>query len=296
MPDPTPNSIPPATGAPNRVNAIALTYLGFGLHRDDFTVADQLNRRALVRSIAEVVAKDKPPQVFGLHGDWGSGKTSTLRAIRYQLTGEDAFGEKPADLDGGLHSGHVVTVWFEAWRYQNETAPVGALLQEMRRELSVPSRISAAAKMLGSVTVSALLDSVDKATKLIGWESAPLTPQSIRSAGEQWEKERYATALQTDSVQDVLTQAISGLLPAQRKGFPNPRVVVFKDDLDRCSAEAAFRLLEGLKIYLNLPNCLFVLGMNQQMVTEAIAEPPFPSRQDKPRKGGNHEDWIETFH
>lgn len=262
----------PAVTAPHRVNAIALDHLGYGLHRDDYTVTDQLDRRALVRAIAEVLAKDTPPQVFGLHGDWGSGKTSTLRAIRYQLTGDDTFGEKPQDLDGGLHSGHVVTVWFEAWRYQNETAPIVALIQEIRRELSRAKKIKSEAGKLGTVAVSALLDSLDKAAKLVGWESAPMSPQRIQSIGEQWEKEHYAATLQTDSVQDVLTQAITNLLPPQRKGFPTPRVVVFIDDLDRCSAEAAFRLLEGLKIYLNLKNCVFVLGMNQQVVTEAIAE------------------------
>ena len=272
MPDPVPVLPAPVVTAPHRVNAIALEYLGYGMHRDDYTVTDQLDRRGLVRSIAEVIAKDQPPQVFGLHGDWGSGKTSTLRAIRYQLTGDDTFKEKPTDLVGGLHSGHVVTVWFEAWRYQNETAPVVALIQEIRRELSLPARIREKTAKLGSVTVSALLDSVDKAAKLIGWENAPLAPQRIQSIGEQWEKEHYAATLQTDSVQDVLTQAISHLLPAQKKGSSTPRVVVFIDDLDRCSAEAAFRLLEGLKIYLNLPNCVFVLGMNQQVVTEAIAE------------------------
>lgn len=266
--------MPPPKPAPLRADPVALTHLGFGAHRDDFTICDHLNRRALVRGIAEQIAVDRAPMVLGLHGDWGSGKTSTLRAIQYHLSGENPHGEKlPVDdIAEGLYRGHVVSVWFGAWRYQHEAAPVVALLQEMRRQLALWQRANARLVKLSTVAAESLLDSLDKAAKLIGLESLPLSAKDVRSQGERWERERLEQALPTDTIQEFLRQAITGLLPPQRKGFPGPRVVVFIDDLDRCAAEAAYRLLEGLKIYLQLDNCVFVLGMNQQVVIEAISE------------------------
>lgn len=258
--------------APNRVNPVTLDYLGYGAHRDDYTLMDHLDRRAVVRAVGEVVAKDHPPMVLGLHGDWGSGKTSTLRAIRFHLTNDNPLSESVNGLVGGVHSGHVVTVWFEAWRYQNEAAPVVALIQEMRRQLSLWQKANREIAKLTAVAAQSLLDSLDKAAKLIGIESLPFSAATIQTTGERYERDRLDQALPTDSIQEFLRQAIEGLLPPERKGFPKPRIVVFIDDLDRCSAELAYRLLEGLKIYLNLTNCVFILGMNQQVVIEAIAE------------------------
>jgi hypothetical protein len=57
--------------------------------------------------------------------------------------------------------------------------------------------------------------------------------------------------------------------------------VVLVDDLDRCESEAAYKLLEGVKIYLNLPSCVFVLGMNQAVIESALAKHMAKESKDK---------------
>jgi len=226
------------------------------LHGDEPAPLDGLDRMHLVGEIATQAATAIPPLVLGVHGDWGSGKTTFMMHVR-------------DTLESGPYKNGVVTVWFEAWRYQNEPAPVVALLQEMRRAFSKMEKIKRKFKKWGEVTLRTLLNNLNDLAKLVQLESLPFSAEKIQALGEQWEKEHLENQLVVDSLQQNLQEAIAILLPESKT--PTPRAVIFIDDLDRCNPEMAYRLLEGLKIYLSLKNCVFVLAMNQQVITEAIA-------------------------
>ena len=54
------------------------------LHNDEPTLLDALDREPLIREVGEAIAHCTPPQVFGVHGDWGLGKTSFLHHSPWQ--------------------------------------------------------------------------------------------------------------------------------------------------------------------------------------------------------------------
>jgi hypothetical protein len=88
-----------------------------------------------VARVAREIARCRPPQVFGVHGEWGAGKTSFLCSIEYFMTGRC---RRLADVEigtGDPKCKDVRVVWFEAWRYQYEEAPVIALLHEICSQL-----------------------------------------------------------------------------------------------------------------------------------------------------------------
>ena len=240
------------------------------MHNDEPTLRDRLRRDALIEEVGEAIATCKPPQVFGVHGDWGLGKTSFLHQVRWYLTGDN-----PQTLDTinapkkSKHGDRLLAVWFDAWRYHAEAVPVVALLQEMRAQLSQEDSKALALKRLGKVALRGALLSLDELTKKIGFQYT-----KFQQAGQQWDAENLAATLPSESLRKNLQETIRLLLPEtneQEGSEGKSRLVVFVDDLDRCEPEAAYRLLEGLKVYLTLDNCVFVLGLNQKAVEGAIA-------------------------
>jgi len=49
------------------------------------------------------------------------------------------------------------------------------------------------------------------------------------------------------------------------------RIVIFIDDLDRCSPEKALEVLESIKLFLDMEGFLFVLGLSHKTVTQLIS-------------------------
>ena len=209
------------------------------LHNDEPTLLDALDRGPLIREVGEAVATCAPPQVFGVHGDWGLGKTSFLHQVQWYLTRDcpqqpgAAAKDAKRKIDGGRHGKTIQAVWFDAWRYQNEDAPIVALLHEMRAHLSWRSRAVRSTKRTTEVAARGALLSMDELTKKIGIQYSRL-----RQAEREWESENLASVLPSHTLREHLQKAIGQLLPRGRKNGASPRLAVFIDDVDRCEPEA----------------------------------------------------------
>lgn len=230
------------------------------LHNDHTTTVDLLGRATLRKLLFQQICKPKElPLVFGVHGDWGAGKSSFLLQLRKELD------ETTPETE------HVVTIWFEAWRYQHETAPVIALLQEVRQQLSTHAKVWDKAKTIGAGVLDGVLTNFGAILKAVSVGAIELDYKGLRGGMEARAQERGEEALTTDRVRHLLEEAIGGVLKTITDKPETNRLVIFIDDLDRCEPDAVFRMLQSIKVYLSLKNCVFVLGINQQAIIEALA-------------------------
>lgn len=236
-----------------------------------------MGRNQLREEIVNQIAEAKPPKVIAIHGTWGSGKTSLLAQIYARLGGDYA------DIaDGNLEKEvkkqyPVKPVWFEAWQYQHESNILAALLKEIRDQLSLPFKLWKEIDEALVPTALAALQSIEltfsKFETEFGFKGfATKVAENVK----EYQKERVSTPLDSLMLKKLLKEAIDQLL-----GFKHllgigkkkhRKVVIFIDDLDRCEPEITFRILETIKVYLNLDNCVFVLAMDTKIVEQILAK------------------------
>lgn len=292
-------------------------------HEDHSTIVDSLERSELVTKLADAVMACKPPRVFGLHGDWGEGKTSVLQQLHCRLDGmpsreqwRDAQFDSVApsldqqrdvndewkceSLKGKIaFADRALVVWFEAWRYQHEASPVVALLHEMRGQLGALARAKMKAWMLTEVTVRSSLMVLGKLAGAIGNPIALAAGAAdvVQSEGEKWERAHFAEQLPGEALREQLQGAIDQLLgnKPEQATDTSRRVIVLIDDLDRCEPHATFRLLEGIKIYLNIPNCVFVMGMDKRAIVDAIAQAAPGQKTDRAESHRRAREYLEKL-
>jgi hypothetical protein len=104
-------------------------------------------------------------------------------------------------------------------------------------------------------------DDAKKAMKIIDRQSRERYVAQVTSL-EQFQR-ALREALQTMGVD-------GGKVGARSDGRVGRRLYLFVDDLDRCLPEDAVAALEAIKLFLDLPGCIFVLAMDRGVVEQGI--------------------------
>lgn len=226
-------------------------------HNDNPTAEDCFRQQNFVKCIADIIRNCDPPKGIAINGYWGCGKTSALLQIHKELTGtlphEKNTNEKT----------DIIPIWFEAWRYQNDSQPIIALLHEIRAQIGIWRKVTDSAQKLSRIALDSVFDMVGKNFDIPGLDK-------INGAAQRYETQNRETPLPSQELRELLELAISKVL--SKKKDDKKRLVIFIDDLDRCMPKTALQLLEGIKVYLNLKNCVLVFAMDQRQIEHALQE------------------------
>lgn len=244
--------------------AESILRLGQRPPNDEPVFDDFLGHHCLAKEIGDQIIECTPPFVVGVQGSWGSGKTSFLRKVWAYLGGGSDC--QDTDLKRWFGEGwgvqdDVRAVWFNPWQHQFEDNPIVALLQEIRNHFAWDAKLREESRKIASVAVYSGLSMLGELSSLL----PKIRVKDIVEKGREYEADHFSTVLSSQRFRDLFEGAITQI------AGPRGRLVVFIDDLDRCEGAIAYRLLESLKLFLNAQNCVYILGLDQKHLENAIA-------------------------
>ncbi|MCX7099434.1 MAG: P-loop NTPase fold protein [Methylococcales bacterium] len=226
-------------------------------HNDTPTDTDGLSQQDFIDGIAGIIKDCTPPKGIAINGYWGTGKTSSLLQLYKALTTVSRGSKIPKESP-------VIPVWFEAWRYQHEALPIVALLYEIRSTFNLWNKVLEQSGKVAAITALGVLGAFDETIKAASGGVASPKLGKLSKIGANYEQQRYQNPLASQDISQLLEQAIATALGNK------PKLVIFIDDLDRCHPEAALKLLEGIKVYLNLKNCVIVFAIDQRQIERGL--------------------------
>ena len=184
------------------------------------------------------------PMTISIQGDWGSGKTSMMNMIKEKI------------------SDKVHPIWFNTWQFsqfqmQNELtlSMLCALLAELDDSHEIAKKVMGVLRGVAKFATGIITESA------LGGNASSQVTDAFDGGNVDFAEE--IKNLKT-KFQDAVNEKL--------KKTGKDRVVIFVDDLDRLQPAKAVELLEVLKVFLDCENCVYILAVDYEVVTQGIKQ------------------------
>ena len=212
---------------------------------------DRLNMKAYADALTEFIANAQSPLTIALQGEWGSGKTSLMNALKQSLV----------DKDGAPYLG----VWINTWQYALMSDPQEAILKILTGIIGqVSTKANTSAEERRSL--------FRKIARLGGGFLSDVFKKCSGIDVEKGVKEWGADeAIPDKSGVEDLKEKLGGLVKnAIQNNKGKHGYLFFIDDLDRIDPPVAVQILELLKNIFDLEECIFVLAIDYGVVVKGL--------------------------
>ena len=231
--------------------------------QDQETDTDLVNYGGIAATITALIDDGiLSPLTVGVHGDWGSGKSSILSMVRRTLGDRDDIG----------------VLSFNGWLFQGfEDAKItimDSIINELQRHKRFGPRIKDAARDLlrriDWLKAAKKAASIGLAIHTVG--ASLVVENALDSLSDE---SGSGDKLLRDPDDSDVTARIHEFRAAFRKLLEDAgvrRLVVIVDDLDRCLPSTAIDTLEALRLSLFVDRTVFIVAADEAMIEYAVRE------------------------
>jgi len=256
---------------------------------------DYLNFNETAESIKDLITeKELMPISVGIFGNWGAGKSTILELTKKSLENDSKEGNK------------YIQIHFDAWMFEGFDDAKAALLETIASELLKEAEKAEDDKRLieKATEFSERVDKIrllgmlaEGGAALSGFPTFGVSQKIIGWFGEGDEEPEAQTEDDDFKIGDIKTAAdkvkkaaksSKGILKPKKKLSPPTEIrkfrsaysslldsfdkplIVYVDNLDRCSPINAISTLEAIRLFLFLPNTAFVVAADEDMIRLAV--------------------------
>lgn len=266
--------------------------------KDIETSEDLLGYRFHAKLLKEIVLdKSMLPTSIGIFGNWGYGKSSLMLLLEKEINEEIAMHVAEGNTP------RILQVRFNGWQYESyETTKyslIQVLLDSVEKYLSdnrdIFDKLDIILKRINLLKLGVLL------LKKYVWDKIPNAIKSNLPTADDLKKcvgvddiTKFQNEFQNEHTSLFVTK-FRTLLESIVEDAKFDSIIVYIDDLDRCSGEKMIECIEAIKLFLNVKNTAFVLGADERMVERAIKEHYPEIEQDKRQIYSPFSDYLEKL-
>ncbi len=211
-------------------------------------------------------AETQTPMACAVYGTWGSGKTSAMRWLEGRLAEWNAYGKAAKNKKKIT----VHTCWFYPWKYQSPEEVWRGLISVvilacLEFPMNSSERLLREAQDLSRFVGKGLTSVLAGVTFPMG-SGFKFSLKGIKDLPGQARDYIHPEAAYLNEFEAAFRKWVEDSLGEDE------RLVIFIDDLDRCMPRIALQVLEALKLYLDIPNLIFVVGVDREVVDDLVID------------------------
>lgn len=240
--------------------------------KDSETEDDYLNFDYIIDAVTKIVLDEElSPSSIGLYGDWGSGKSSLMKMIEQKLSQSD----------------DILCVRFNGWLFEGyedvKTALCGTILEKIHDKKTLSDEIKDKVKKLwDKVDVQKILGKGIRygldyllTGGVLGLTEISISQitKALKSKADAVSEEEITDVLRSFKTENNIRKDIKNF----QKEFADilketeiKHLVVFVDELDRCTPETILDVIEAIRLFLFAKGTSFVIGADQRLIEYAI--------------------------
>lgn len=250
---------------------------------DKETNIDYLNFGYIVDLIVEIAMnRELTPSTIGLYGDWGSGKSSLMKLARDRIEGISKAKKKKVD-----DTPKTLCIEFNGWLFEGyedtKTSLCGTILDKLDDAQRFGPEVANKAKdLIKKIDFKKL---IGKGVKfgmdyLLTGGIGALTDLTLSSILNSLKDK--SGSIETKDIEDVLAkfkteEKTRKEIKKFRDDFKQlledskvENVIVFIDELDRCSPDTILDLFEAMRLFLFVDGMSFIIGADERLIQYAI--------------------------